>query len=277
MFIQCGITNEHKVLLVDGVILGQQDAQGMVLGHEGFRPLLRRRLNFLVRVTGKEVHQRIKEQRRPHRLGQVSGEIGRALSFLSPTQRRIQYQRQRFGVVVPLARRRPTQPHLFRASAYPGWPGQRDRPARTQASACSGEAVSRASMPQLRACRTRMRRLVVLSSTTSSFLPASSGWSGDRCGRAFRAGASGAFDREVEGRPLAGAGAFCPHIAAHHLAQAAADDQTQAGAAKAAGRGSVHLAESLEEAVHALGRDADAGIADGEVDGVLVSVAASRR
>jgi hypothetical protein len=58
----------------------------------------------------------------------------------------------------------------------------------------------------------------------------------------------------LSARPLAGAGALGPHIAAHHLAQTATDGQPQTGAAKAPGGGCVHLAESLEETVHPLGR-----------------------
>ncbi len=81
-------------------------------------------------------------------------------------------------------------------------------------------------------------------------------------------------DGDVKGRSLARHPvALDPHGAAHHLAEPAADGQSQAGAAVAArGRG-VDLAERAEQPIHAIGRDADPGITDLEVqrvNGVLV-------
>ena len=56
-----------------------------------------------------------------------------------------------------------------------------------------------------------------------------------------------------------------PQVAAHHARQAFADCQPEAGAAILARGGRICLAEGLEQATHPIGRDADAGIADGEV------------
>ena len=128
------------------------------------------------------------------------------------------------------------------ASACPGWPGQRDRlPALSSPSASSDRSGSAPGVQHapVEHCSSRMRRLVALSSTTRSFFAGQQGLVVvDRCGRAFRAGRfKPKPDGEVEGGALAGAGhALHPHVAAHQLAQAAADGQPQPGAAKAAGR-----------------------------------------
>ncbi len=68
----------------------------------------------------------------------------------------------------------------------------------------------------------------------------------------------------MEGRALVGL-ALRPDPAAHPLGQALADGQAEPGATVAAIRGGVHLAERLEEAVEAVGGDADAGVPDHEV------------
>ena len=65
---------------------------------------------------------------------------------------------------------------------------------------------------------------------------------------------------------LADAGALGPHSAAHHLGQPLADRQAQAGATILAGRRGVNLAEGLEQAIHAVGRDADASVAHRDVE-----------
>src|SRR4030095_10657092 len=72
---------------------------------------------------------------------------------------------------------------------------------------------------------------------------------------------------EGEGRPLADL-ALHPDGPAHHLGEALADGKAEAGAAVAACRRGVQLAERLEESVHAVGRDADAGVPDREVERV---------
>ena len=55
-------------------------------------------------------------------------------------------------------------------------------------------------------------------------------------------------------------------VAAHHLAEAAADDEAEAGPAVAPRGGGVGLGEGLEEPRLLLGRHADAGVADAEDD-----------
>ncbi len=70
----------------------------------------------------------------------------------------------------------------------------------------------------------------------------------------------------MEGRALCpGCPRFPPTSAAHHLAQAFAHRQSQPRAAVLARGRSVHLGEGLEQPVQPVGRDADAGIAHGEM------------
>ena len=59
--------------------------------------------------------------------------------------------------------------------------------------------------------------------------------------------------------------ALHPHRAAHQLGEALADGKTEAGAAVLAGRRRIELAELLEQLVSTVGRDADAGVAYGEM------------
>ncbi len=61
---------------------------------------------------------------------------------------------------------------------------------------------------------------------------------------------------------------FHPHLTAHYLAEPLADDQAQAGAAIFSRRRGIHLAKSLEKPVHTFGGNADAGVANGEVQGL---------
>ena len=136
--------------------------------------------------------------------------------------------------------------------------------ARIHASASAGDPVARDSMPQASRCAVRMRRLVALSSTTSTRLPRSDGCTPLRS-RRVGPGDSAATARIVKRKSLPD-----PHLArdadppAHQLGQPLADRQTQTGAAVAArGRG-VDLAERLEQAVEPVRRDADAGVADRE-------------
>ena len=58
--------------------------------------------------------------------------------------------------------------------------------------------------------------------------------------------------------------AFHADLAAHQFRQLLADGQPQPGAAELAGDGRVHLREAFEQPVEPFGRDADAGVADGE-------------
>src|SRR5205085_937077 len=63
-----------------------------------------------------------------------------------------------------------------------------------------------------------------------------------------------------------------PDGAAHRLGQALADDEAKTRAAVAAGRGGINLAKGLKEAIHAIGRNADPGILDGEAKLIIVRV-----
>ena len=109
-----------------------------------------------------------------------------------------------------------------------------------------------------------MRRLIALSSTTRIDLPVSSaGMPAAGAPRRHVGGLGG--DREVEGGALA-LDALHPHRAAHQLGETLADGEAEAGAAVLARRRRVELAELLEQLVRPVGRDADAGVAHGEVD-----------
>ena len=74
-----------------------------------------------------------------------------------------------------------------------------------------------------------------------------------------------ALDGEDERGALAG-DALDAHVATHESAEALADREAEAGAAVFAGGGGVDLREGFEEAVEAVGGDADAGVADGELE-----------
>ena len=80
--------------------------------------------------------------------------------------------------------------------------------------------------------------------------------------------------RDAEGRALLLL-ALDRDRAAHQLHEALRDGEAEAGAAEAARRRGVDLAERREEHVHPVGRDPDARVADGELD--LVRAAAGRR
>ena len=77
---------------------------------------------------------------------------------------------------------------------------------------------------------------------------------------------------EMERGALAGI-ALDPDLAAHQLGQALADGQAQAGAAVMAGGGGIHLLERFEQAVLLVQRDADAGVAHGEMQQPLLGMA----
>ena len=93
-------------------------------------------------------------------------------------------------------------------------------------------------------------------------LPAGGGGGGGRSGQ----------DGEMEGGAFAGI-ALDPDLAAHQLGQAFADGQAQPGAAVVASGGGIHLLERFEEAVLPVQRDADAGVAHGEMEQPLFRVA----
>ena len=70
--------------------------------------------------------------------------------------------------------------------------------------------------------------------------------------------------REMEGATLA-VRTFHPDPASHHFYQLAADGQSQARTAKAAGGGAINLGEGLEDVCLFLGGNADAGVLHAEV------------
>lgn len=79
-------------------------------------------------------------------------------------------------------------------------------------------------------------------------------------------GGQSKLNGEMESRTLAGF-AFDPDSARHEFDQAFTDRQAQTGTAEmTSGRG-IHLAERLEEAVLLVGGDAQAGVADADVQG----------
>ncbi len=93
------------------------------------------------------------------------------------------------------------------------------------------------------------------------------GLGGRGLGKGVGGGGRGAEgEGEVEGGALAD-GAVDADGAAHEFDEALADDEAEAGAAVFAGGGGVDLGEGAEEAVDAVGGDADAGVVDDELDG----------
>ena len=135
--------------------------------------------------------------------------------------------------------------------------------------------ASTGRIPQRSRSVPRMRRLVALSSTT----------------RARRSGQPDLFDRRASTRPEASPTAAVkwkqlpspglaldPDAAAHHTGQPRGDRQAQPRAAEPARHGAIGLGEGLEDGRLLFRRDADAGVADGEVqDGLLRSAATPAR
>ena len=152
-------------------------------------------------------------------------------------------------------------------------------PARTQPSASARRpGVPRSPRPSARAGLVMIRRFVALSSTTRTRQPGELARDDRRRGVRQR--------RRLAGRPRRG-GTCCPRRrrrgsrrqrAAHRLGEASADREAEAGPAVAPRDRRVDLAERLEQQVHPLRRDPDAGVAD--VDGerpTAVGAAAGRR
>ena len=124
-------------------------------------------------VIREQAHQRVEQLRLPHRLRQVGVEQPLAVAGLAPAERGEEHQRQRrdaAGAPRARARCRPS-----RACACRGSRGRRPRLSSSARSASAGDSHSRASMPHLAVCRLSTRRLVALSSTTSTRRPDSSG------------------------------------------------------------------------------------------------------
>src|SRR5476649_1628444 len=66
--------------------------------------------------------------------------------------------------------------------------------------------------------------------------------------------------------------AFDAESSSHHGNQPRRDGQAKAGASKAAGHGAVRLREGFEDGLLLVERDANSGVANGELDGYLVSL-----
>ena len=137
--------------------------------------------------------------------------------------------------------------------ATPRQRGERRRAAVDGGRPSSASAVS---------CSWRMRRLVALSSTISTGRPASMRLDGAAVVRKRRRRRAGAVKWNVLPRAEL---ALDPDAAAHQLDERRRDRQAQAGAAEPARRRAVGLAEGLEDRGVLVRRDADAGVADREV------------
>ena len=147
-----------------------------------------------------------------------------------------------------------------------------DPAARARSSAASASrppSTTVGFMPQLVSISSRIRRLVALSSTTRTGRPCTPG--GLRRHRAAPTGPVAGREphREVERAPPADL-ALQPDLPAHHLDQPGRDRQAQPRAAVLAGGRSVRLGEGLEELLLLVGGDADARVADGEVQADLL-------
>ena len=90
--------------------------------------------------------------------------------------------------------------------------------------------------------------------------------SGDALVNAERFIGDGEGNRQMKRRPLARF-ALDPDPASHQFGQALADDESQTGAAILARGRTVHLSEGAKQKLLFVSRDADAGVADREMDG----------
>ena len=162
------------------------------------------------RVVREQADQRVEELRLAHRLREVGAEEPLGVAGLAPAERAEQHQRQR----------RVRARGCCRASARPSISGMcMSRIARSNASPASSQRSAsarrsrrpRTACPTCRSAAASTRRLVALSSTTSTRLPSSSGCTPtkSRC-RAAGSSAVGAaiVNRNVE--PLPG-----PSLSAH--------------------------------------------------------------
>ena len=209
-------------------------------------------------------HQRVVQRRRLDRLGQERVDRRRSRRSRTPTdERRISGQRR----VRPDARAdRLGQGDAVHARACAGR-GARRRTRSPRLDPAERLArrrrLARARSPQRASCAREDARLVALSSTTRARRPASSTgpiWADGRSASsaASRTGRSGGTCCPRRRTPALSA----VERAAHHLGQPPADGEPEAGAAVAARDRRVGLAERLEQAVHLVRRDADAGVAD---------------
>ncbi len=185
------LEHEQGDLLVHRVVLGQQDPQGMAFAEHAKSG---QRVDGSRHGSAEQRHEHVEELRLLDRLGQHRRRTpGRA-------RRRRARCRARAGARAGASRRR-------WASSTPSMPGMcmsriarsYASPPSTDASASPADATAWHPSPHASVCRSRMRRLIALSSTTSTCLPVSSRRHARRGCPHGHVGGLG-DDREVEGR-----------------------------------------------------------------------------
>ena len=260
----------QRDLLVHRVVLREQDAKprpGALSVCHG--------LDLLFDGAPREqAQERVVELRRLERLCELGGEEAARLGLRQPAERREEQERQLLGVppVPDLAgQREPVHPRhhhvehadverLVARDQLERRGGQLDRdglhPPRPRVPG-DDLAVGRVVVDDEDPLAGEVREAVVEC---------------DLCRHIRR----GRGQRDAEGRSLPLL-ALDADRAAHQLDEALRDGEPEAGAAEAARRRRVHLAERGEEQVHPVGRDPDARVADCELDLVRACSRSPRR
>ena len=219
-------------------------------------------------------HDRVEQGRLLDRLGQVGGDaqLAAAGGVLAPVGRRQHHQRRPGQLrVLPDPLGQGEAVHLRHHGVEQHQRERLRRPPRacsSAASACRPPSTTVGFIPQLVSISWRMQpvRGVVVHDQHGQAVdlgrlaPASA---------AAPARAPAEAGGEVERAALADL-ALHPDAPAHQLDQLGRDRQAQPGAAVLPGGRGVGLGERLEERLLLLGRDADAGVADGEVQARLL-------
>ena len=197
--------------------------------------------------------QRVEQLRLAHRLGEVGGEQPLGVAGLAPAERAEQHERQRRRALRGCAA--PASTPSISGMCMSRIARSKRSPASSQRSASRRRlGGARHHAPLARSAASSTRRLVALSSTTSTRLPCSSGCAPTKSRRRVRRQlGERRLDREEERRALARPVALGPHASAHQLGEALADREAEAGAAVLARRRRVGLRERLEQPAHALG------------------------
>ena len=160
----------QRELLVHHVVLGQQDAQRVARRHAAGRAAAWPRVGRPGRrVVREQADQRVEQVRLADRLGEERVEQRLVVADLAPAQRAEQDQRQRRRAArgsAARARRRPSP-----ACACRGSRGRTPRRRRASAAPRARTRWRATVMPHFAICRLSTRRLVALSSTTSTRRP----------------------------------------------------------------------------------------------------------
>ena len=229
------------------------------------------------RLVREQADQRVEQLRLADRLGEVGGEQRVGVAGLAPAERAEQHQRQRGPARADAARQRDAV-HL-RHVHVEDREVERARPASSQRSASAGDSVSRDVHAPLAGLQREHAPVggVVVDDQHALALRARAARRRSRARRLGGSSAIGATIVKKNVEPLPGPSLSTHMRAAHQLGEALADRQAEAGAAVLARRRRVGLRERLEQPAHALGGEADAGVAHGEGQLDAAVAAAARR